>query len=145
MAPLAIAGCMWLIPKAGSSSRKKREPDPHKMPSFTPLWKTTATLGVSGSVNSGTEYFGVMNMARLVGSVFADQAGTLTINWSNDNANNDIPDTVVSVVASTKTFLNIEVRAPYCKVTYANGAGGSQTVFRLYIYAVDWASNLTVT
>lgn len=115
------------------------------MPSFRPLWKSVATLGISGSVNSGSEYFGIMDVQRIAGSVFADQAGTLTINWSPDTTNNDIPDTVISVTASTKTFLNIEVRAPYCKISYINGAGGAQTVFRLYLYVVDWVSNLTVT
>ena len=120
------------------------------MSSFRPLWKTVATLLANGTVNSGTEYFGTMDVQRIVGSVFADQAGTLTINWSDEYTasgatNNDVPDTVISVTASTKTFLNIEVRAPFCRVTYTNGAGGAQTVFRLYLYVVDWASNLTVT
>jgi len=112
-----------------------------------PFTHTIALLGANGSITlPGTgDYYSAMGGNRIVGSVFTDQAGTLLFHWSSDMANNDIPDDSIAIVANTKTAINVEVKAPFCQVVYTNGAGGAQTVFRLFLYIVDSTSNKTVT
>jgi len=119
------------------------------MSRLRPLWHTATVLGISASVNSGAAYLGCMDSQRILGSVFADQAGanpSLVLNFSTDATDNDIPAVNIGtpLAANTATLINVEVRAPYVKVTFTNGATGQGT-FRLYLYLADWSSNLTVT
>ena len=69
---------------------------------------------------------------RIVGSVYADQAGTLYIEQSPDNVNWDIVDSF-SVSAGAGFGFSVEKVCPYARVRYVNGAT-AQTVFRLYVY-----------
>jgi hypothetical protein len=65
----------------------------------------------------------------VVGMVFADQAGTLYIEQSMDNANWDV-STSYPVVANDGKGFKEEVYGPYVRVRYVNGAT-PQTAFRL--------------
>lgn len=67
---------------------------------------------------------------RVVGSVFADQAGTLYIEQSFDQTNWDI-STNITVTASDGSGFSEELVAPYVRLRYANGAG-AQTAFRVF-------------
>ncbi len=91
------------------------------------LDSTTAALG------AGAAYIGTAKncsaYARLVGSVYADQAGTLYIEQSQDGANWDISQSI-AVTASTPAGFTYEVLAPKCRMRYVNGAA-AQGTFRL--------------
>jgi hypothetical protein len=95
------------------------------------LASTTTPLGANGTYTSGS--LTVSGYGRIVGTVFADQAGTLYIEQSSDGTNWDA-STSVSVSASTPTSFSVEVVAPTARVRYVNGAT-AQTAFRLYVRA----------
>ena len=97
----------------------------------TPLG-SNGTYKTSGQVAANGEFVRVNGYSRVVGTVFADQAGTLNIDWSSDGQNVDYTDTV-AVSASTKTKFSLEVVAPYASVRYVNGAS-AQGTFRLYAW-----------
>lgn len=92
---------------------------------------TTAVLTASGTYTTANALL-VGGNARITGTVFADQAGTLNIDQSSDGTNWDY-STSVTVTASTKTNFSVEVVAPYARLRYVNGAT-IQTVFRLYAF-----------
>lgn len=75
----------------------------------------------------------------IVGTVFSDQSGTLSIQQSYDNANFDANNNI-SVTANQGQGIEISVLAPYFRVVYTNGST-AQTVFRLYIDLVDDEGN----
>lgn len=87
----------------------------------------------SGQVGAGGAFVRVNGYSRVVGTVFADAAGTLNIDWSSDGVNVDYTDSV-AVAASTKVKFSLEVVAPYASVRYVNGAGAQTAVFRLYAW-----------
>jgi hypothetical protein len=87
---------------------------------------TKAPLAGSGSV---TLDLGAGREDYVVGMVFADQAGTIYIEQSMDNANWDL-STNYAVVASDGKGFKEEIFAPYVRVRYVNGAT-PQTAFRL--------------
>jgi hypothetical protein len=91
---------------------------------------TTTPLAANGSWTSAVD--STTNTGRLVGSVFADQAGTLYIEQSPDNTNWDVVDSF-SVSANAGLGFSVEKVVPYIRVRYVNGAT-AQTVFRLYAY-----------
>jgi len=70
---------------------------------------------------------------RIVGTVFADQSGTLYVEQSPDGNNWDVVDSF-PVSANAGLGFTVEKVAPYVRVRYVNGAT-TQTTFRLYIYA----------
>jgi len=69
---------------------------------------------------------------RIVGSVYADQAGTLYVEQSPDNNNWDVVDSF-SVSAGSGLGFSVEKVCPYARARYVNGVT-AQTVFRLYVY-----------
>jgi hypothetical protein len=89
---------------------------------------TSTPLAANGVFTSGI--FLTQGFARIIGSVFANQAGTLKIEQSADGANFDAANTV-AVTASTQTPFSIEIVAPFARITYTNGAT-LQTTFRLF-------------
>lgn len=94
--------------------------------SVTPL-AGAASFNLAHAISG---YVATSGFARITGTVFADQAGTLNVYQSSDGVNDDWLDTV-AVVASTKTKFSFEVIAPNFYVSYTNGATPN-TVFRLY-------------
>jgi len=82
---------------------------------------------------NGTVTLGPVNTQlsdRIVGSVFADVAGTLYIEQSFDGTNFDI-STSISVPANDGTGFSEELVAPNVRLRYVNGAA-AQTAFRVY-------------
>lgn len=69
---------------------------------------------------------------RIVGTVFADQPGTLYVEQSPDRNNWDVVDSF-DVSANAGLGFSVEKVAPYARVRYVNGAA-DQTVFRLFVY-----------
>jgi hypothetical protein len=69
---------------------------------------------------------------RIVGSVYADQPGTLCVEQSPDGANWDVVD-CFSVSAGSGLGFSVEKVCPHARVRYVNGTA-AQTVFRLYAY-----------
>jgi hypothetical protein len=70
---------------------------------------------------------------RIVGSVFADQAGTLYVEQSGDGVDwRDVVDSF-SVVANQGIGFSVEKVVPYARVRYVNGAT-AQTEFRLFVF-----------
>jgi hypothetical protein len=69
---------------------------------------------------------------RIVGSVYADQPGTICVEQSGDGANWDVVD-CFSVSAGSGMGFSVEKVCTYARVRYINGAA-DQTVFRLYVY-----------
>ena len=90
---------------------------------------TLLPLGALGIYTGAAKACGAY--ARLVGSVFSDQAGTLYIEQSQDGNNWDISESV-AVVANTAAAFTYEVLAPYGRMRYVNG-NVAQVVFRLYM------------
>ena len=88
-----------------------------------------APLAASATYTSTTLSLGVYD--KIVGSVFADQTGTLDVNQSYDGTHWDVQSSI-TVSASTPTGFNISVVAPYAQLVYTNGAT-AQTVFRLNV------------
>jgi hypothetical protein len=97
---------------------------------LVPLASTTTPLAAGGSWTSTVD--SDVTTGRIVGSVFANQAGTLYIEQSPDNTNWDIVDSF-SVSANVGLGFSVEKVVPYARVRYVNGAT-AQTVFRLYVY-----------
>jgi len=101
-----------------------------------PATSTTVPLAANGTFSSGqitaSGGYGTADsrFARITGSVYADQPGTLYIQQSFDGTNWDVQSTF-SVSANTGQGFSVEVVAPYVRVYYVNGAT-AQTVFRLY-------------
>jgi hypothetical protein len=91
---------------------------------------TTTALGANASWTSAVDSDPATG--RIVGSVYADQAGTLYIEQSPDNVNWDVVDSF-SVSAGNGFGFSVEKVCPYARVRYVNGAT-AQTVFRLYAY-----------
>jgi len=94
------------------------------------LASTTTPLAAGDSWTSAVD--SDVLTGRVVGSVFADQAGTLYIEQSPNNTNWDIVDSF-SVSANAGLGFSVEKVVPYARVRYVNGAT-AQTVFRLYVY-----------
>lgn len=96
--------------------------------------QTTAPLQQNGAANSADTYnSGPKNMDRgdrVVGLVFADQAGTLFIEQSVDASNWDV-STSYSVSASDGKGFSEEVLAAFVRIRFVNTAGSPQTAFRL--------------
>lgn len=66
---------------------------------------------------------------RIVGSVFADQPGTIYIEQSGDGENWDI-STNYPVVANDGAGFSEEILLPFVRVRYANGSE-AQSTFRI--------------
>jgi len=97
---------------------------------IVPHASTTTPLGAGASWTSPTD--SSLTTGRLIGSVFADQAGTLYIEQSPDNVNWDIVDSY-AISANAGIGFSVEKVAEHIRVRYVNG-GVAQTVFRLFIY-----------
>jgi hypothetical protein len=97
---------------------------------LTSLSYTTTPLGASGSWTSDVD--SSLNTGRIVGTVLADQSGTLYVEQSPDNTNWDVVDSF-SVSAGSGIGFSVEKVAQYTRVRYVNGAT-AQTAFRLYVW-----------
>ena len=91
---------------------------------------TTTALAASASWTSAVDSDPATG--RIVGSVYADQAGTLYVEQSPNGTNWDVVDSF-SVSAGAGLGFSVEKVCPYARVRYVNGAT-AQTVFRLYVY-----------
>ena len=98
--------------------------------SLVALGSTTTALAADASWTSLVD--NALNTGRIVGSVFADQAGTLYIEQSPDNTNWDIVDSF-SVSANAGLGFSVEKVVQYARVRYVNSTV-AQTAFRLYIW-----------
>lgn len=74
--------------------------------------------------------FNLSGYRKIVGSVIADQVGTLYVEQSQDNVNWDMRSSY-PVAADVMIGFISPVLAPYGRVRYVNG-GTTQTKFRLY-------------
>lgn len=88
---------------------------------------STANLGI-GATYTGPA-FSTDQYGRIIGSCFADEAGTLHIDQRNDGINWDVRSTIV-YPASALTGFSVEVVANQARAVFVNGAV-AQTVFRL--------------
>ena len=91
---------------------------------------TVVTLAANATWTSAVD--SSTDTGRIVGTVFADQPGTLYVEQSPDGINWDVVDSF-SVSANAGLGFSVEKVAPYARVRYVNGAA-AQTVFRLYVY-----------
>lgn len=91
---------------------------------------TAAALAAAGVYTSGAT--DALNFRRITGRVFADVAGTLHIEQSDDNVTFD-SIAPITVVASTAQGFDVPVYARYVRLRYVNGAA-AQTAFRLSGY-----------
>ena len=99
---------------------------------------TTTPLAASAVYNSGSLNVDGSNL--LTGSVYSDQAGSLAIQQSSDNANWDIVNTI-AVSAASGVAISEQIYTPYTRIVYTNGAT-AQTVFRLYVWVNQWKCGL---
>ena len=91
---------------------------------------TTTPLGIDASWTSPVD--SSLITGRLIGSVFADQAGTIYIEQSPNNTNWDVVDSY-AVSANAGIGFSVEKVAEHIRARYVNG-GVAQTVLRLYVY-----------
>jgi hypothetical protein len=91
---------------------------------------TTTPLAAGATYTSAV--FTCAGFARIVGTVYADQAGTLYVEQSADGTNFDSSSSF-SVSAGAPFGFTVEVVAPNARIRYVNGAT-AQTVFRLYAF-----------
>lgn len=97
---------------------------------LVPLDYTTTPLGAGASWTSAVD--SDPTTGYIVGSVYADQAGTLYIEQSPNSTNWDVVDSF-PVSAGNGFGFTVEKVCPYTRVRYVNGTT-SQTVFRLYVF-----------
>ena len=90
---------------------------------------TRTPLGANETYTSATLMADTYD--TIVGTVFADQAGTLYIEQSNNGTNWDL-STSNSISASTGEAISEVIVAPYFRARYVNGAT-PQTAFRLTV------------
>ena len=88
----------------------------------------TAALAANGTFTSS--WTPSRGFARIVATAFADQAGTLYVEQSNDNTNADVSSSW-AVSASTGLPVSVEVIGQFYRLRYVNG-GNAQGTFRLY-------------
>lgn len=74
-----------------------------------------------------------LDSRRLVGSVFADQAGTLAFSFSDDGTIWEPLATTVAVTANTYATFDQVIYGGLIRLVYTNGAVAN-TVFRLTAY-----------
>jgi len=91
---------------------------------------TVTALGASASYTGSARE--TKGYARISGSVFADQAGTLYVEQSPNGSNWDVSESV-AVSAGVGAKFTYEIVCPYARIRYVNGATG-QTTFRLYAH-----------
>ena len=91
---------------------------------------TTTPLGIDASWTSPVD--SSLTTGRLIGNIFADQAGTLYIEQSPNNTNWDVIDSY-AVSASAGIGFSVEKVAEHIRARFVNG-GVAQTAFRLYVY-----------
>jgi hypothetical protein len=104
-------------------------------------------LPVNGVTTIGP--FQTDNYAKIVGSVFADQVGSVSIQQSMDlsyqigvdsgvgeygNVFWDIVDTI-AITGGTPVTIDIDVIGPVCQVVYTNG-GTAQGALRIFLRAM---------
>jgi len=100
----------------------------HRVQNLVELDTTITPLGGTAVYTSVS--FRLNGYAKIVGAVFADADGDLSIQQSQDNVNWDVVSSV-SVEASVGRGFSVEVLATNGRVVYTNGAG-AQAVFRLH-------------
>jgi len=97
---------------------------------LSPVWAFSNTP-MGGGAGMWVAPISLVGWARIVGSVFADVDGTLTISQCNDYPNYDV-ESVFPYVANTRLGISVEVVGAFARVAYQNGAN-PQTVFRLNV------------
>lgn len=98
---------------------------------------STTPLAGSGSAPANVFTSGVFtneNCRRVTGSVFADQAGSLQLEGSDDGVNWENLGSAVAVSASTLATFDQVLYNGLTRAVYTNTAGTAQTIFRLYGY-----------
>lgn len=90
----------------------------------------STTAALAGSATYTATAFGLDGYQKIVGSVFADQAGTLYVEQSQDGTNWDVIS-AFAVAANVGQGFQVDIVAFYGRVRYVNGAT-AQTIFRLY-------------
>lgn len=88
---------------------------------------TATPLAISASFTGDT--LDVRAYRGMTGRAFADQAGTLYIEHSDDGTAWDVSNTI-AVSASTPVFFDLPMYLYYARVRFVNGAT-AQTTFRL--------------
>jgi hypothetical protein len=106
--------------------------------SSAPLFSTTTPLSANATVSS--TLIDLEQASRtfnwILVTVFANQNGTLHIEFSNDNAHSDAIQTIPYTANTTPYIEPIMRSGRYLKIRYVNG-GTAQTVFRLYVRGVS--------
>lgn len=97
------------------------------------LLDSTITPLADGATYEGAQ-FATAGYNKLIGSVFSNATGTLTVEQSQNGTNYDIIDTIAYVGAAVTGGFSVEIVAPYARVQFVDTAGTAQTSFRLYVY-----------
>lgn len=95
------------------------------------LEKTSTLLANNATYTSNV--YRVAGWARITGTCFSNQAGSLVVSQSGDGVNWDATSTT-SVSASTATSFSVEVVAEFAEVSFTNTGGSTQSTFRLFSY-----------
>jgi len=90
--------------------------------------QTLAPLAGSAVYTSSVQF--VQRATQITGTVFADEAGTISIQQGGDGLNWD-SKTNYSVSASTGLGFEVDVLSQYWRIVYTNGSS-AQTILRLY-------------
>ena len=106
------------------------------MLSEIPKVKTESPLGVDSSFESAAEaIYGSGNEVHyIVGSVFADQPGTLKVQFDDGSGDWDAEETK-DYIANTPQGFKVAVVSPYYRIKYVNG-DTAQGTFRLKVWEV---------
>lgn len=97
-----------------------------------PIAKSTTPL--AAAAEDLGEFIEVNQLSRLCGTVYADQGGTLQIEFSNDGTNVDYIRTIaVSASDTANSAWDQMVIAPYVRFRYTNGSV-EQTAYRFYAH-----------
>jgi len=73
------------------------------------------------------------NLSKVFGAAYADQAGTLKIQFSADGVNIDHEETIDIAAATAAGGFMVDLVLPYVRLQYTNG-GVAQTEFRCNLF-----------
>lgn len=88
--------------------------------------------GTAGGADTVSTTIGAGLADRIVGSVFCDKDGVLSIQQSGDGQNWDI-NTTYNITANNGNGFSEEALLAYAQVTFHNTTASDATVFRLYV------------
>jgi len=96
------------------------------------IGNTTTPLGAGATYPSSS--FACNNFSFITGTCFADQSGTLFVDFSSDGGSNWDGVEQTLYTKNTRQTFRVTTVAPLARVRFTNTSLSAQTAFRLYFH-----------